>query len=67
MNKVILGLSAFAVSASSALAHTSLQDHAHPHTDASSYFTVEMLIIFALGISLGGTLAWVRRRKEGGK
>lgn len=52
---------------SSALAHPSIQDHAHPHTDAAGYFTVETLVIFALGLSIGATIAWVKRKKEADK
>lgn len=48
----------------SVMAHPSLQDHAHPHTDAASYFTIETLVIFALGLSIGATIAWVKRKKE---
>jgi hypothetical protein len=46
------------------LAHPSIQEHAHPHTDAASYFTVETLLIFAVGLSIGATLAWMKRRKD---
>ncbi|MTI44012.1 hypothetical protein JM93_03295 [Roseibium hamelinense] len=46
------------------LAHPSLQDHAYPHTDAAGYFTIETLIIFALGLSIGATVAWVKRKKD---
>jgi len=47
-----------------AAAHPSVQDHAHPHTDAASYFTIEALVIFLAGLSIGGFLAYRRRRKE---
>lgn len=67
MKPILTGMTVLAMSATSAAAHSSLQDHAHPHTDAASYFTVETLIIFAIGLSVGGTIAWVRRRKEGGE
>lgn len=67
MKKTIWALSALAFSPAAALAHSSLQEHAHPHTDAASYFTVETLVIFALGLSIGGTIAWARRRKENRK
>lgn len=50
-----------------ALAHPSIQDHAHPHNDAASYFTIETLVIFALGLSIGATIAWVKRKKENDK
>jgi len=46
------------------LAHPSFQDHGHPHTDAASYFTIETLVIFAVGLSIGATIAWVKRRKD---
>ncbi|WP_417667807.1 hypothetical protein [Roseibium sp.] len=65
MKTTLSSLAVMAASAGAAMAHPSLQGHAHPHTDAASYFTVETLIIFALGLSIGGTIAWVRRRKEG--
>jgi len=47
-----------------AASHPSVQDHAHPHTDAASYFTIEALVIFLAGLSIGGFLAYRRRRKE---
>jgi NhaP-type Na+/H+ or K+/H+ antiporter len=50
-----------------ALAHPSIQEHAHPHSDAASYFTIETLIIAALGLSIGATIAWVKRKKEADK
>ncbi|WP_417687357.1 hypothetical protein [Roseibium sp.] len=67
MKTILSGLVALTACAGSALAHPSLQEHAHPHTDAASYFTIETLVIFALGLSIGGTIAWVKRRKEGGE
>ena len=47
-----------------ALAHPALRDHPHPHTDAASYFTIETLLIFLLGLCIGGLFALLRRRKE---
>lgn len=47
-----------------AIAHPSVQDHPHPHTDAASYFTIEALVIFLLGLSIGGVIAYLRRKKE---
>ncbi|WP_150523264.1 hypothetical protein [Roseibium sediminis] len=47
-----------------ALAHPALRDHPHPHTDAASYFTIETLLIFLLGLCIGGLVALLRRRKE---
>jgi hypothetical protein len=67
MARLALILTSLPLGGGTAFAHPSLQDHAHPHTDAASYFTIETLIIFALGLSIGGTIAWIRRRKEGGK
>lgn len=67
MTRIPLFLAALTLGSSLAAAHPSLQEHAHPHTDAASYFTVETFVIFALGLSIGGTIAWVRRRKEGGE
>jgi len=67
MKKILLGLFALGSSTATALAHSGLQEHAHPHNDAASYFTIETLVIFALGLSIGGTVAWYRRRKENGK
>lgn len=64
MTRVITAASALALSSGSALAHPSIQEHAHPHTDAASYFTVETLLIFAVGLSIGATLAWMKRRKD---
>lgn len=64
MKTVSLSLAALTAFAAPALAHPSMQEHAHPHTDAASYFTIETLIIFALGLSIGGTLAWFKRRKD---
>lgn len=46
------------------LAHPALRDHPHPHTDAASYFTIETLLIFLLGLCIGGLVALLRRRKE---
>lgn len=67
MKRIIPGLFALGFSNAAALAHSGLQEHAHPHNDAASYFTIETLVIFALGLSIGGTVAWVRRRKETNK
>ncbi|WP_428521647.1 hypothetical protein [Roseibium sp.] len=64
MTRIFATASALVVSAGSALAHPSIQEHAHPHTDAASYFTVETLLIFAVGLSIGATLAWMKRRKD---
>ncbi|WP_306149187.1 MULTISPECIES: hypothetical protein [unclassified Roseibium] len=64
MTRIITAASALALSAGSAFAHPSIQEHAHPHTDAASYFTVETLLIFAVGLSIGATLAWMKRRKD---
>ncbi|CTQ74060.1 hypothetical protein [Roseibium alexandrii] len=64
MTRIFATASALALSTGSALAHPSIQEHAHPHTDAASYFTVETLIIFAVGLSIGATLAWMKRRKD---
>jgi hypothetical protein len=64
MTRIFATASALALSTGSALAHLSIQEHAHPHTDAASYFTVETLIIFAVGLSIGATLAWMKRRKD---
>ncbi|MTI01061.1 hypothetical protein [Roseibium sp. RKSG952] len=63
MKKLISAALFFGLPASQALAHPSVQEHAHPHTDASSYFTIETLVIFAIGLSIGGTFAWYKRRK----
>jgi NhaP-type Na+/H+ or K+/H+ antiporter len=67
MKRILPGLFALGFSTATALAHSGLQEHAHPHTDAASYFTVETLVILALGLSIGGTVAWYRRRKETNK
>lgn len=67
MKRTGLVLAALAVSPVAALAHPSLQEHVHPHGSAASYFTVETLAIFAVGLSIGGTIAWFRRRKEQSK
>ena len=64
MTRIFATASALALSSSLALAHSSIQEHAHPHTDAASYFTVETLLIFAIGLSIGATLAWMKRRKD---
>ncbi|WP_395173735.1 hypothetical protein [Roseibium alexandrii] len=64
MTRIFATASALALSTGSALAHPSIQEHTHPHTDAASYFTVETLIIFAVGLSIGATLAWMKRRKD---
>ncbi|EEE46862.1 hypothetical protein [Roseibium alexandrii] len=64
MTRIFATASALALSTGSALAHPSIQEHAHPHTDAASYFTVETLLIFAVGLSIGATLAWMKRRKD---
>ncbi len=66
--KTILAAAVLSTSfASLASAHPSFQDHAHPHTDASGYFTIETLVIFAVGLSIGATIAWVKRKKESDK
>ncbi|MBD1546446.1 hypothetical protein [Roseibium aggregatum] len=67
MKRILPGLLAFSFSTATALAHSGLQEHTHPHNDAASYFTIETLVIFALGLSIGGTIAWYRRRKETSK
>ena len=67
MKRIIPGLFALGFSNVAAFAHSGLQEHAHPHGDAASYFTIETLVIFALGLSIGGTIAWYRRRKEPSK
>lgn len=64
MKRVFLSLAALTGLTATAMAHPSMQEHAHPHTDAASYFTIETLIIFALGLSIGATLAWFKRRKD---
>ncbi|MEP4034283.1 hypothetical protein [Roseibium polysiphoniae] len=67
MKKIALFTAPLLASAGSALAHPSALQHAHPHTDASGLFTIETLVIVALGLSLAGAIAWARRGKEGGK
>ncbi|MEP3045349.1 MAG: hypothetical protein ABJL55_05460 [Roseibium sp.] len=67
MKHIVVALSSLIGSAGIAVAHPSLQGHPHPHTDAASYFTIETLVIFAVGLSIGGTVAWYRRRKGGEK
>ncbi|GGB39928.1 hypothetical protein GCM10011316_09960 [Roseibium aquae] len=64
MKRLYLCFVAAALAPANALAHPSVQDHAHPHTDAASYFTVETLLLVLAGFSIGGILAYRRRRKE---
>lgn len=63
MIRLVVALTSLTGSTGMAIAHPSFQDHAHPHTDAAGYFTIETFVIFALGLSIGATIAWYRRRK----
>ena len=67
MKCIVIAILAISFGSGVANAHPGLLEHLHPHEDAASYFTIETLIIFAIGLSIGGTLAWYRRRKNDGK
>lgn len=43
-----------------AAAHPSAVDHAHPH-EATGIFTPEMIVAIALGLAIGGAVAFVRK------
>ena len=47
----------------SALAHTGVLPHVHPHAEVSGFSTVEMLVATTLGLGALATVLWARSGK----